>query len=259
MIHEGRCERGLSFNFETQSCDFEENVDCENPWVPERCSGSSNVTVIPHPYICSKYTVCFERIVNDRECPLGLHFSYFDGGCVDPRFADCQIDRKLCKESVDNNDLPIFIKNERNCGSYFLCVGEKAVLLRCAPGNQFDTTNNWCERREEVQCESSVPENAPTIPDDYQMECGGLTGTTIAHPTSCKFYFFCAGDRSYLQVCGDGLLYDVMTGRCQLEGNANCSVPIAPTTTQAPTSTVETTITEEITEETTDDPTTTVG
>jgi hypothetical protein len=224
VIYEGRCEPGFYFDAEGQYCNFQEEVECTNPWVPSSCPNTSNVTVIPHPDICSKYTVCFERIMNDRNCPVGLHYSYYDGGCVDPRLADCQTEKKLCKESIENNNLPKFFENERSCGSYFLCLGEKAVVLRCAPGSQFDVENNWCDNEKNIECKPTIPEDVPEIPDKESVECSGKSGITIPHPDSCQFYVFCAGDRSYLQLCGNGLVFDINTGRCQIKSDETLCV-----------------------------------
>lgn len=77
--------------------------------------------------------VCFDGLQNDRNCPVGLQFSYYDNACVDPFLADCNLDYYLCQDAVLTG-VPIFIQNSRDCRSYFVCVGDTSVELRCAPG-----------------------------------------------------------------------------------------------------------------------------
>lgn len=183
VIYEGRCGDSYWFNYDDQLCDYKGNVECEDPQVPRECPGASNITIIPHPDTCSKFTVCFENIFNDRECPFGLHFSYYDGRCVDPRYADCDIDKILCKESIENNGTPIFVENTRSCESYFLCLNKQSLVLRCAPGTQYDKENYWCDLKENVQCDTLNPENNTRIPDEeFHPICEGRVGQNVPHP-----------------------------------------------------------------------------
>lgn len=77
-----------------------------------------------------------------------------------------------------------------------------------------------------------IPEDIPRIPDQvFTDDCYGESGRSLPHPESCEFFFFCANDNSYLQVCGAGLIFDQTTGRCEMPQNAFCPL----STTQAPT------------------------
>jgi Chitin binding Peritrophin-A domain len=72
---------------------------------------------------------------------------------------------------------------------------------------------------------SVFPDGIPDIPDKIFIDCGDApSGSRIPHPDSCSFYFFCTNDRSYLQVCGEGLLFDAATLRCQIAENAECAI-----------------------------------
>lgn len=144
-------------------CDYIENVECEEPFVPRECPVAVNITRIPHPDTCSTFTVCFDNIFNDRECQFGLHFSYYDGRCVDPLYADCDINKIICKESLENNDRPAFVENTRSCESYFLCMNKQLIIRNCAPGTHYDKENHWCDLEENVECKSHNDD--PLIPD----------------------------------------------------------------------------------------------
>lgn len=83
------------------------------------------------------------------------------------------------------------------------------------------------------QFKDQIPNN-PTIPDKVFIDCEGETGISLPHPDVCEFYFFCAGERSYLQVCGSGLSFDVKTGRCQTANTATCILDVEAPSTDPP-------------------------
>lgn len=67
---EDRCPTGLHFNYLEQTCDFKINVKCEldDRWNNLVCPSTRGVSIIPHPYSCSKYTG--EPWTHDRFCNL---------------------------------------------------------------------------------------------------------------------------------------------------------------------------------------------
>jgi len=220
---QNRCPQDMYFDEEEQVCDYRENVQCDIPSPTTECPTENGIFVISHPHSCSKYTGCFDTFENDRICPPGLHFSYYDGDCVDPFLADCSIDYNTCHES-SKTGIPIFVADPRDCRSFYVCVGGTSVLLRCAPQTHFDPEENWCVPEEQADCTPEIPVDRPEIPEKISIDCGGRSGLLLPHPDSCQFFFFCAGDRSYLQICGDGLNFDVLTSRCQTTENAVCVV-----------------------------------
>ena len=226
--------------------------------------------------------MCFDGVENDRDCEPGLHFSPFDQECVDPFMADCNREAHSCAESVESG-LAKLLPNSRDCQAFFVCIGDRLAELRCAPKTHFVLDNGWCEPEEIADCTVSLlniilrlkfiiflsqyqpvkPDDMPRIPDMIAIDCEGISGRALPHPDSCEFFFFCAGDRSYLQVCGSGTVFDIPTNRCQLRDTAFCSTDhyttTAPPTTGAPTTTAEltTTTAEETTTTTAEETTTT--
>jgi Chitin binding Peritrophin-A domain len=72
----------------------------------------------------------------------------------------------------------------------------------------------------------------PEIPDEVFIDCEDAPpGTYLPHPENCSFYFVCVENRSYLQECGDGLVFDIFTLRCQKEEKAQCVVQESTVTT----------------------------
>jgi Chitin binding Peritrophin-A domain len=116
--------------------------------------------------------------------------------------------------------------------------------------------------------QSVLPDDRPNIPEKVTIDCEGLTGASIPHPDSCEFYFFCAENRSYLQICGKRQKFDTISGMCQLDELATCildeSTTLPDTTTEDATSvateapTTEAAIDATTIELTTEDPTTIV-
>lgn len=94
------------------------------------------------------------RLIQDRTCPPGLHFSPYDNNCVDPKLAECSIDKEICTAggTVGTPWDPILVANSRDCQAYFLCLGTTSVSMRCAPGLQFNKDESWCDVAEMVKC-----------------------------------------------------------------------------------------------------------
>lgn len=255
-VHTGqnRCPEGFHFNYGSQACALIGSFECtiSNPDVEARCPDSRGLSIVPHPYSCSKFIICFDGIENDRDCEPGLHYSPYDERCVTPFLADCNIEAQVCRESEETG-VATLIQNSRDCASFFVCIGSRSAELKCAPDTHFNPDFGWCDNSEEYDCEPSVPDDQPRIPDKIEIDCDGLSGVAIAHPDSCEFYFFCADDRSYLNVCGEGLAFDAETGRCQLQENSRCWREANPT--EPPTDPPTDPPTEEPTEEPTDPPT----
>jgi len=227
---EGRCPENLYFNETKQLCDHQEYVTCDLPAPPTECPEQPGVHMIPHPHSCSLYTVCFNGIVNDRTCGEGLHFSYHDGKCVAPFLADCNTERITCQRSLETG-LTTFHANPRDCQSYTICVGGNSALLRFAGGSRFESI--WCVVPYPPNCAPYSELSQPSIPDLIYIDCEGHDGYNLPHPESCEFYFFCTHEQSYLQICGEGQIFDVNTSRCQSGLTATCvtEVPSTGTTT----------------------------
>lgn len=65
VIQQNRCPENFYFSVERQLCDRRENVECDIPKGPTECPDENGITVIPHPYSCSKYTgscLCYQRL-----------------------------------------------------------------------------------------------------------------------------------------------------------------------------------------------------
>jgi Chitin binding Peritrophin-A domain len=60
VAREDRCPEGLRFNYSSQICDFRDNVECDldDRWNQLNCpvGQDQGIAIIPHPYVCSKYT-----------------------------------------------------------------------------------------------------------------------------------------------------------------------------------------------------------
>jgi Chitin binding Peritrophin-A domain len=94
-----------------------------------------------------------------------------------------------------------------------------------------------------------LPDDLPNIPDQIFIDCEDATsGLTFPHPESCSFYFFCSENKSYLHMCGEGLVFDILSLKCQRPENAQCVIQDSTVMTTEET-------TNETTEITTDDTT----
>ena len=58
---------------------------------------------------------------------------------------------------------PVFLPDDTDCSSYFVCFRGNAISRDCATGFWWDVVYNWCTIPEEVTCDSRVP-NDPKPP-----------------------------------------------------------------------------------------------
>lgn len=88
----------------------------------ERCP-DEGIKLISHPRDCERYILCVDgEELTELTCPGGLHFSRITRSCVDPRAAGCEPHDWECPDTDEPGNV-VFIPNEDDCTSYFLCWG----------------------------------------------------------------------------------------------------------------------------------------
>lgn len=102
-----------------------------------------------------------DGLQEDRDCEDGLHFSPYDGQCVEPRLAECKKDREFCLARNNGNDFIGWFRtvNQRNCNQYYVCTSNEnfevvgAAVMRCAPGLHVNPVNFQCQDPATAQCD----------------------------------------------------------------------------------------------------------
>jgi len=229
---EGRCPDPYYFNFEKQVCDWRQNVNCtETNNYPTSCP-SAGIAIIPHPNVCSKYTVCIDGQQEDRACAPGLHFSYYDGKCVEPFIADCTKDRDFCIARNGGSEFTGWFRtiNQRSCNEYYVCTNNEmagvigAAVMRCAQDLHVNPYTFECQASNLAGCDINDVPNPPAYPGlNISFDCTEeLEGKTITHPATNCFWFFCSAGQSNLFQCDYRTHYDANSKSCIL---GNCTPP----------------------------------
>lgn len=183
--------------------------------------------------------VCIDGLQEDRECPNGLHFSPYDGKCVEPELAECDTDRKFC--SAQNNNSEDFVQfkvpNSRACDQFYLCWNNKennaigAATFRCNTGLHVNPNSFLCELPETAGCDVScnlndtlsyniffkssshpAPPQYPGVNINFDCPSNGI----FAHPDSCRFWFFCQDGAANIFQCSQSNYFDNNIKRCVL-------------------------------------------
>lgn len=99
--------------------------------------------------------MCFDGKEQDRNCPIGLHFSFIDNDCVRPDETDCAIDKQFCDKKREE-DQGIFprIANPRDCGTFYVCSDDDWVISnQCLEGWHFNPNTGFCEDKATAGCD----------------------------------------------------------------------------------------------------------
>lgn len=106
----GRCPGLLWFDPINLNCNFQADVECSDAI---ECY-PDGIEMHPHPYSCSQYIMCFIGTQIEMACAPGLHWSIFEGFCTTQDLAECDIERSLCPE-INNPEELVFIPSSRDC------------------------------------------------------------------------------------------------------------------------------------------------
>lgn len=157
---EGICANNLHFNAVRQSCSYDVDVvprcsfDEENA-VSTECVAWQPMKLIPHPFDCSKYFMCWDDLTVEQECEEGQHFSFYDNACIHPFYADCRAADNYCRGAVESKEL--VKKNPFSCTKYHVCshCNDRYSLteLECSDGtHEFNAELNHCDVAANVTC-----------------------------------------------------------------------------------------------------------
>ena len=71
--------------------------------------------------------MCFAGIPIERSCSPGLYWNIQNSRCVRKQDSDCVINVNICPDTNNPNDV-VFVPNEEDCQTYFICYGNLMSL-----------------------------------------------------------------------------------------------------------------------------------
>lgn len=210
----------------------------------------TGIHTLAYPWSCRRFVRCIAGNALIQECAPGLYFDAVLGQCNVFEIANCN----PCQEK-EASEL-VFVRDERNCSRFSICIGQVLSENTCAQGLYFDPRVNSCARSENVECPSSdgggtttttqppvgPPGPQPPAPPSDDPIGPGSDGTCdidlnfeiIASPVSCQQHTICTCGHPNIRTCPSGLIFDVTTQQCNTREQGHClseSVPQCPPNT----------------------------
>lgn len=183
-----------------------------------RCIGRPDGTFVNDFTDCGAFFTCVRQAQVPGRCPDGFYFNEERQLCDNQWNVVCL----LCigeepEVPPANFATPDFFPIENECRKYTLCANGVGFLRECSPGLMFDPVTRTCDLEQNVDCVESVCPN----------NINPIEATMVPDPTDCARYYICfqrqpIGGMSH--ACNDGLLFDPVNMRCDLEENVDCEV-----------------------------------
>ncbi|XP_063917487.1 protein obstructor-E-like isoform X2 [Zophobas morio] len=230
------CPDDFKFNEKIQACDFPQNVnqECNKPKAIDETSFSVTTTpqyvptppvseillndpecanvqldYHPHPFDCSKFTLCYNSKKWYLDCPENFHFDKNSQMCINQESSRCFVDPR-CTQDID------FLPHPTDCASYVECYFNISYVQICPDGLWFNSFQKKCTGPKYANCAVTVPPWAST-----QFRCPGYRKTEPS-TYGCKFYIHCDQYQGTLKICPDGMAYHENNQLCSVANLQRC-------------------------------------
>ncbi|KMY99127.1 uncharacterized protein LOC6737753 [Drosophila simulans] len=190
------------------------------------CSTEVNGAYIANSGSCGEFFICDEQIAYPQKCDLGSFFNETLAACVPDANSTCW--QNLCINKTSG----VFVENEANCGSYYVCSAGEATLQTCPQGSFFNTSAAAC----------TVDQGNSQCWVNYCI--GQDDGSAVADKSNCSVFYVCSNNTATAQECPEGSYFE----------NNNWGCVPGTCTTESPCDDSTTTTTEPCAEETTEPP-----
>ncbi|KAJ9600290.1 hypothetical protein L9F63_009415, partial [Diploptera punctata] len=136
------CPPGLHFNLNSDVCDWPINVNCQSSQ-QQQCQSSDS---LPHQTDCTKYLVCDNGVLVEKDCPDHLHFNPVSKICDWQQNANCAIDQQ---QQCQNSDI---LPHPKNCTKFYMCDNGVLVEKECPASLHFNSVSKVCDWEENANC-----------------------------------------------------------------------------------------------------------
>ncbi|XP_016997176.2 zonadhesin [Drosophila takahashii] len=228
------CPLGKEYNPKTGRCSTAGRGLCKLSLVAPLaettnvCSAEVNGAYLARSGYCGEFYICDEQQAFAQKCDSGSYFNETLSACVPDTNSTCW--QNLCIGKTSG----VFVENEQNCGSYYVCSDSEATLQTCPSGSYFNTSVDAC-----------------TV-DVGNKECwvnyciGKTDGSAVADESSCTAFYVCYGNTATAQECPEGSHFEKDSDWTCVPGDCTTESPCDDTTTSTtePCDDITTTTTE---------------
>jgi hypothetical protein len=158
------CASGMHWSIEENRCMHPDEAECpfdDDESYIESCP-EEGVIAIPNPESCESYILCVNGHEVPRDCPPGMEFSREIRHCVHPLVANCVLRSLTVAVSTTSNedscpkianaDEMLFMRNSKDCQSYYLCTRDESVRFSCAKGLAWSADKKKCMIESKAKC-----------------------------------------------------------------------------------------------------------
>lgn len=158
------CASNQHWSITENRCMHPDEAEC--PWRDneiefETCP-DEGVIAISDPKSCDRYILCVNGHEVPRDCPAGMHFSREIRHCTHPLVANCVLpgltvaisttsEGETCPKIENENEMT-FMRNNKDCQSYYLCTKDESVLFSCAEGLEWNAEKKKCMIESKANC-----------------------------------------------------------------------------------------------------------
>ncbi|XP_058832526.1 fibrillin-1-like [Topomyia yanbarensis] len=162
--------------------------------------------IIPHPDGCKLYIRCVGGTSTVESCPIGHILRPDLQLCVAGDSETCQLLDGVCAGRPDR----YVIEHPNHCGMFIWCIGGRAEVHNCPPGEILRPDMQFC-----------VPGNVDTCEaDSIEEMCDGRQGPVIyPHPYRCDQFIICNEGIVTIHTCQEDTIVQPGTIQC-VPGNA---------------------------------------
>ncbi|XP_022245745.1 uncharacterized protein LOC106462710 isoform X2 [Limulus polyphemus] len=117
----------------------------------------------PHSTACEKFYDCWDEVVLERDCPLGLLFDQDNRICNEPEKVDCgnRTEPKIDYEGSGKCPKPYGLFPTIDCSGFYYCINGEPFVHNCPDDLLFDDQRKRCEFPKSVVCSGKYTEVIP--------------------------------------------------------------------------------------------------
>ncbi|XP_065359267.1 peritrophin-44-like [Calliphora vicina] len=171
----------------------------------ELCQGLE-FQFVAHPSIQQNYIICVPGAGVEKSCAASECFDERNPPCSTTCNANTNVADQKTKDYCNDDDTPLLdrVSNDKDCESYYLCVGKNIDPLsqKCPPNQHFSEKHNTCMSYHEANCEAS------------SKWCKKRKDNTRFPKDNCYEYYECENELALTKSCAYNEHFDRDLGKC---------------------------------------------
>ncbi|XP_023299573.2 peritrophin-44-like [Lucilia cuprina] len=171
----------------------------------ELCQGIE-FQYIAHPSNQQSYIICIPGGGIEKQCDPSNCFDERKPPCSTTCSANTNVPDQKTKDYCNDDDTPLLdrVANDKDCDSYFICVGKNVDPLaqKCPTNQHFSEKHKTCMSYHEANCAAN------------SKWCKNRRDNTRFPKDTCYEYYECQAEITLTKTCSYGEHFDKDLGQC---------------------------------------------